>query len=1160
MQNTNIQFKIFLLYSDEECINILINILINTNNTNILSSINWESEFKNLGIEAAASRLQTILITLIEQYVPVHIFRRSTFPKWATLKLKNLIIDKKIAHKKLKQFRTMHYRHRFSLLRAQVKLESRLAYESYLSKINTSLQKDPRQFWSFINNRRNTSGIPNVMHYGDIITSDVDIANLFALLFNSVYKSPLPPIHWNSENIGIKLFTFLPSRLTIDPDEVEENLSSLRTTKSRGHDGISAQLLYLLLYVFNLSLAEGVFPSIWKTSQVTPIYKSGDPGSVSNYRPFSGLPLIGKLFEKIVNKCIERRFKLVLSTNQHGFYGGRPTTTSALEFSAFIRDSFKNMSQVDVIFTDISKAFDSISHIVLINILDRLGVGEPLLSWFKSYITGRRQFVSLFNQKSAEYLVTSGVPKDGHLSPLLFNILINTLCESVDCKMLLFADDVKLFSCVQSESDAISLQESLNKLVHWCNTVGLELTIHKCKVMSFSRRHSIIQYYSIDNVILQRINQVEDLGFIFTPTLSFAPHIDWIVGKALRSLGFIRRHAGSVMSVRFSKKYLEEDTLRRAMSDEKKKVKYFSWKVQNEVIELLATNIRNHICDEIRNSQCFPIIMDSTQDIVKLDQVSVVIWYVVINYDDLDISIKESFLGFFKIDKHEAQDYEELISEILVMFKIDINKCRGQGYDGTSVMSGVYSGVQTRIKDKKKTDIALISESHLTSSSKFKIFGYDCLQANHPDDSAHAGAALLISTKIPHSPFHPKSNQHMQIVATSININSIPTSIASAYFPPGSPFPAEDLSLFLQTLNHTYIIGADFNAKHEAWGCRSKNPRGRALHNFITIKRSKVISPASPTYWPTHANRHPDYLDFFLSNLPNHIHINISNLNDPASDHTPIILKIQANVPFHPLVKKRTDWNKFRNIMSTSSSLNIKLKNSTDIDTAINTLTNNIQDSFRISSTISATQDNSSRNTTPEIRELISQKRRARNTWQRTHYPIDKQRYNFFSNKLKSTLKKHKNQLYTSHIQSLSPSNGSPWRKTKALLKHKSTIPPLRYQNNNLATTDQDKSDLLANHLANTFKPHNISPDDTYMLQVDQFISSPLPIALPASPTTPGEVLSIVKKLRNNKSTGHDLINNKIVKNLPPKTIILLPTSLTLYFGYLISLPLGNQH
>jgi len=124
------------------------------------------------------------------------------------------------------------------------------------------------------------------------------------------------------------------------------------------------------------------------------------------------------------------------------------------------------MGQVDVIFTDISKAFDSIKHIVLIDTLDKLGVSEPLLSWFKSYITGWWQFVSLFNQKSSEYLVTSGVPQGGHLSPLLFNILINSLCESIDSKLLLFADDVKLYNCVQSESDSISLQESLNKLVH----------------------------------------------------------------------------------------------------------------------------------------------------------------------------------------------------------------------------------------------------------------------------------------------------------------------------------------------------------------------------------------------------------------------------------------------------------------------------------------------------------------------------------------------------------------------------------------------------------------------------------------------------------------------------------------------------------------------
>jgi len=76
------------------------------------------------------------------------------------------------------------------------------------------------------------------------------------------------------------------------------------------------------------------------------------------------------------------------------------------------------MSQVYVMFNDISKAFNSINNIVLIDILDKLGVSEPLLSWFKFYITGRRQFVSLFNQKSTENLVTSGVPQGGHLSPI----------------------------------------------------------------------------------------------------------------------------------------------------------------------------------------------------------------------------------------------------------------------------------------------------------------------------------------------------------------------------------------------------------------------------------------------------------------------------------------------------------------------------------------------------------------------------------------------------------------------------------------------------------------------------------------------------------------------------------------------------------------------
>lgn len=141
------------------------------------------------------------------------------------------------------------------------------------------------------------------MHYGDIIASDVDIANLFACLF----KSPISPPQWNVENIGIKPFSFLPSKLTIKLNEVKENVLSLRTESHRP-DSISAQflfiitaqLIYQLLFLFNPSLVEGIFPSVWKISQLTLICKSGDLVSVSNYHLISGLPLIGKLFEKII--------------------------------------------------------------------------------------------------------------------------------------------------------------------------------------------------------------------------------------------------------------------------------------------------------------------------------------------------------------------------------------------------------------------------------------------------------------------------------------------------------------------------------------------------------------------------------------------------------------------------------------------------------------------------------------------------------------------------------------------------------------------------------------------------------------------------------------------------------------------------------------------
>lgn len=93
----------------------------------------------------------------------------------------------------------------------------------------------------------------------------------------------------------------------------------------------------------------------------------------------------------------------------------------------------------------------------------------------------------------------------------------------------------------------------------------------------------------------------------------------------------------------------------------------------------------------------FSVILDSTQDITKKDQVSIVIRYAKIHFEQKIVEIKESFLGFFVLKKHGAADYSNLLLELLSKYELDISKCRGQGYNGAAVMSGSFSGLQKRI-------------------------------------------------------------------------------------------------------------------------------------------------------------------------------------------------------------------------------------------------------------------------------------------------------------------------------------------------------------------------------------------------------------------------------------------------------------------------------
>ncbi|KAL4084001.1 hypothetical protein QTP88_029317 [Uroleucon formosanum] len=250
-----------------------------------------------------------------------------------------------------------------------------------------------------------------------IINEVIDIQKRSVnIIIHGLDESPIyrplviPPSDISSLTSFIKNFdNILPSYCTISLDEVSDGLRSLYKSNSPGPDGISGFFLsslsdsiaYPVFLLFNKSLKEGVFPSLWKISSITPVFKKGNKSDIKNYRPISGLVQLGKLLEKLVLRHIIDPINNILDNSQHGFRPGRSTLSCNLTLQHFILESFKNNSQVDVIYTDFEKAFDRVDHNLLAIALKQLGFGDPLLSWLNSYLTNRSHFTSVLGYSSS---------------------------------------------------------------------------------------------------------------------------------------------------------------------------------------------------------------------------------------------------------------------------------------------------------------------------------------------------------------------------------------------------------------------------------------------------------------------------------------------------------------------------------------------------------------------------------------------------------------------------------------------------------------------------------------------------------------------------------------------------------------------------------------
>ena len=209
----------------------------------------------------------------------------------------------------------------------------------------------------------------------------------------------------------------------------------------------------------------------------------------------------------------------ILTDLQHGFRSGRSCESQVINTVHDLITNFDKKHQTDFITLDFSKAFDCVPHNHLRHRLNSYGVKGEILRWLKAFLTHRQQQVIVEGEISSPTDVDSGVPQGTCLSPILFLCFINSLPESVNSKIRLFADDCVLYRKIISIDDQHILQEYLNALTKWAADWGMSFNETKCFVLSFHRTTPKIFFYSMNSIILKQVNQTKYLGIEFANTL-----------------------------------------------------------------------------------------------------------------------------------------------------------------------------------------------------------------------------------------------------------------------------------------------------------------------------------------------------------------------------------------------------------------------------------------------------------------------------------------------------------------------------------------------------------------------------------------------------------------------------------------------------------------
>ena len=421
-----------------------------------------------------------------------------------------------------------------------------VARKEFFEEEQRNSRGDPKRFWRNVasvipNNKKDKSDITLVDNLSNTKVKLDETSNyindFFANIgvnlardFNDHWYPSTPPF------LNAEL-----SEISTDFEEVYSLCKEINVGKSSTIDLLASKILkdaflvlsLQLVYLFNVSLASGIFPPKWKIATVIPLFKGGTRQEVGNYRPISLLPLPGKILEKIVHN----RISVFLETNkllcdeQCGFRKEHSTTDSIANLTDTLFTAINNKETCLAVFIDLKKAFDTVNHNILLRKLQQLGICGQLLIWVSNYLHERVQRTLANGVLSQALSVSCGVPQGSILGPLFFISYTNDVKQCLgDVGLGLYADDTVIYTHNANLLTAqTQLQNKLNEFATWCKMNALTINIKKTKLMVFGSRSKVKRATNVTLLVngthVQRVPNFKYLGFTLDPVLSFSSHI-----------------------------------------------------------------------------------------------------------------------------------------------------------------------------------------------------------------------------------------------------------------------------------------------------------------------------------------------------------------------------------------------------------------------------------------------------------------------------------------------------------------------------------------------------------------------------------------------------------------------------------------------------------